>query len=631
MQNTVCEVCGDIGFERLLLCCRDCMCSATHQYCLEKVIFDASLEDWVCYECLQKRGEISCSRSLDIVSSECPPSHAHFGSTVHQPVTKRVESARSEGLWRNRKSHLTKYESPNKVVSSRMDSSRMMHFKRKSNMRPTDNCTNRRRRIATSADGAKALQSCETIGAETAEGRNGENLLVENETVAMNIKPSEGLIMKTNNVILGSSKLESSSPIAEHRNSVLGKCGDTSKDCWNDISGSSGHDNAELSESSGRFVECQKGSFFQRGRTLKMATTYSSLEESGEDIRTENISSEWDDLQALPGCDYVLSRTSDLSEAQKERVMTFMQDTKPEITVFVSVIGKNNVQLPGPYLGISKEYAFAYFPHESAKITLQRPGMSNKWHPLFYKRNENRKNMLMGRWLDFVRDNDVKEGDICVLEPIKGEGRFTYMVYLLPASATHSTGGDDFQRVGQHPGVSIAKITSEVYNEEPINEEHVSSERVIREISPKSLESKDSGDPFPPFYIVACRNDLSKSQKKIVEERVRAIRSEDPIYVAVMKNNNAGAAQRWMLELSVRYASEYLPAGGGRTVVLQRMGKTWNTQMVIHNGRRWFLNGGWTKFARDNGLRVGDICLFELKKKEEELTMNVHIILRERF
>jgi hypothetical protein len=59
------------------------------------------------------------------------------------------------------------------------------------------------------------------------------------------------------------------------------------------------------------------------------------------------------------------------------------------------------------------------------------------------------------------------------------------------------------------------------------------------------------------------------------------------------------------------------------------MGKTWKTQMVIHNGRRWFLNGGWAKFARDNGLRVGDICLFDLKKYPRELTMNVHIISRE--
>lgn len=120
---------------------------------------------------------------------------------------------------------------------------------------------------------------------------------------------------------------------------------------------------------------------------------------------------------------------------------------------------------------------------------------------------------------------------------------------------------------------------------------------------------------------------LSKPQKKIVEERVRAIQAKFPICVAVMKNNN-GVAQKWMLELGVRYAAAHLPASG-QAVALQCMGKTWITQMVIHNGRRWFLNGGWVRFARDNGLRVGDICLFELKKNKRKLTMKVHIISRE--
>jgi hypothetical protein len=52
---------------------------------------------------------------------------------------------------------------------------------------------------------------------------------------------------------------------------------------------------------------------------------------------------------------------------------------------------------------------------------------------------------------------------------------------------------------------------------------------------------------------------------------------------------------------------------------------------MFHNGRRWFLNGGWPNFARGNGLRVGDICLFQLDKNESTLTMAVHIIRREQF
>jgi hypothetical protein len=88
--------------------------------------------------------------------------------------------------------------------------------------------------------------------------------------------------------------------------------------------------------------------------------------------------------------------------------------------------------------GISKEYAFAYFPHASTVVTLQRPGNSKKWHPIFYKKNESRKNMLMGQWLNFVRENHVQEGDICLLEPGKSEERSIFMVYLLRTKSAHS-------------------------------------------------------------------------------------------------------------------------------------------------------------------------------------------------
>lgn len=501
------------------------------------MVFDASLADWVCYECQQKRGEVSGGSSPEIVFSETPPNHAHFDSTLHRPV-----GCSKSLLWTNRKFYYSaKYKSLKK------------RFKRKSNLWPIAT----RRPIATNTDHAKSLHSCETIGAETTKGSNDGNQHFEHENVAFNI---------------------------EH----------------------------------------------PRPPTVNMVTTSTSPEKS-EDVPYKNGSLDSDDVQPTPRVDYVLSRTSCLSEAQKERVIAFIRETKPEVTVFVSVIGKSNVQLPGPYLGISKEYAFAYFPHESAKVTLQRPGMSNTWRLLFYKRNESGKNMLMGQWLDFVRDNSVQEGDICLIEPTNDERRSLFTVHLLRASAARATSGDDFQGVDPYSGESAAKIASEFHNkEEPSNAKQVASERVPHEISHNSLESEDSDVEITPPYIMPCRHDLSKLQKKIIEARVRAIQSEIPIYVTVMKNNNAGAAQRWMLELGVRFAGVYLPSCG-QTVVLQRMGKTWITQMVIHNGRRWFLNGGWTKFARDNGLRVDDVCLFELKKNERDLTMDVHIIYREQF
>lgn len=118
------------------------------------------------------------------------------------------------------------------------------------------------------------------------------------------------------------------------------------------------------------------------------------------------------------------------------------------------------------YQGITKEYAIAHFPDKTTNVTLETPGKSKKWHPKFYKRDESRKNLLMGQWLDFVRDNHVQEGDICLFLPTKDEIRHTFMVYILHET-THSRCGAGFQRVGPClGGASSAKMASEVHIED---------------------------------------------------------------------------------------------------------------------------------------------------------------------
>jgi len=82
-------------------------------------------------------------------------------------------------------------------------------------------------------------------------------------------------------------------------------------------------------------------------------------------------------------------------------------------------------------------------------------------------------------------------------------------------------------------------------------------------------------------------------------------------------------------EFGTKYAAAHLPASE-QTMVLQCKRKIWEARMKVTSGHRRFLGRGWTTFVRDNGLRVGDLCLFELKN-ERKLIMEVHIISREQF
>lgn len=71
---------------------------------------------------------------------------------------------------------------------------------------------------------------------------------------------------------------------------------------------------------------------------------------TGEDIPSENIYLESNDLQSPLGADYVLSYRTYLSEAQKKRVMMLIQEIQPDFTVYVATMRKTTVQPPGPYL-----------------------------------------------------------------------------------------------------------------------------------------------------------------------------------------------------------------------------------------------------------------------------------------
>ncbi|XP_066386368.1 B3 domain-containing protein Os03g0619600-like isoform X4 [Miscanthus floridulus] len=313
--------------------------------------------------------------------------------------------------------------------------------------------------------------------------------------------------------------------------------------------------------------------------TLKMTVTSSSSGGSGEDIPSENESFESDDLQA-PGADYIVSHRTYLSQEQKERVTLLIQEIQPKTTVYIAVMRKSHVHPPAPSVDIIKEYAFAYFPHGNANVTLQRPGKSKKWHPKF---------------------NTTK--------------------------ATCSRSETGFQRAGPCPGGSSPNMASEVYTKEPTDGEHVSSESDMNENLRESLEREDSGSPSQPLYILPSNSGLSKSQKKIVEERVQAIKSEVPIYVAIMRRSSLGMSRTPTLELGSRYATAVNLPAGGQTVVLWCGRNIWKANIVTTR-QRHYLSRGWHKFVCDNGLGFGDICLFELKRKERKLTMMVHIIPR---
>ncbi|KAM0822145.1 hypothetical protein ACQ4PT_071692 [Festuca glaucescens] len=370
---------------------------------------------------------------------------------------------------------------------------------------------------------------------------------------------------------------------------------------------------------------CPKESSCHYCESEKTAVLSYTSEAFSEKNPSADDSLELDDLQMLSK-DYVLSGRCDLTVEQEGKIHALIVEIQPKIPMLVVLMKKTNVE-PCNVLVIRKDYALACFPRESQTITLQVARKSKDWPCNLRIRRDGGCNL---GWGNFVRDNSVREGDLCLFQPLTNvkESRFTVTVHLLhKASIGHSPGGRT-GTVSNHRRRSTKISSTACVKEGPATdgEDHGSSDN-------------SKGASKPPFML-PDRTLLTQAREKKVLEKVSAIESELPIYVAVM--NKTSVCRRYRgpyLSFAVRYVSRYLEkkyAAGHRaksviSLVLQREGKsrTWDTELR-YSSDRTVISKGWASFARINSLREDDLCLFEVMENEEPLKMMVYIIRREK-
>lgn len=69
------------------------------------------------------------------------------------------------------------------------------------------------------------------------------------------------------------------------------------------------------------------------------------------------------------------------------------------------------------------------------------------------------------------------------------------------------------------------------------------------------------------------------------------------------------------------FARNHLPQSNTKIILRNSEDKSWETNYINKEKNHKF-SRGWKDFVRDNKLKVGDICIFELVAKNE---MRVHI------
>jgi len=231
--------------------------------------------------------------------------------------------------------------------------------------------------------------------------------------------------------------------------------------------------------------------------------------------------------------------------------------------------------------------------------------------------------VLKTGWKDFVAAHDLNMGDFLVFKCDK-TSRFKVFIFdlsccekVLPClvKRNHICG-----RETREMHIEISSSCGDL----PMNVT-ASSSTSLSDSSGDSVRPEDQKSHCVPGYILPRGTCLTCVQMKKLKERVRASSSRIPIYGCIISKGNVhGRSQA--LTIPRVYADVYLPFED-QTLMLRCRGKSWEVRCVIKKDKKRVkrLMKGWKQFARDNKLRLGDLCLFELLENTK-YTMNVHVI-----
>ncbi|XBH67709.1 hypothetical protein VPH35_096039 [Triticum aestivum] len=131
-----------------------------------------------------------------------------------------------------------------------------------------------------------------------------------------------------------------------------------------------------------------------------------------------------DDTCTEPG--YYSSRTaSQLNEDEKQEIME-RASIRPGNPAFVVVLLMTHLQRKNNFLTIPSKFAADHLQSKPREVLLLRLSREDKWHVRCYYSSRTRC-FNCQRWVKFVRDNGLREGDVCVFELIKGARKMTTM------------------------------------------------------------------------------------------------------------------------------------------------------------------------------------------------------------
>lgn len=285
---------------------------------------------------------------------------------------------------------------------------------------------------------------------------------------------------------------------------------------------------------------------------------------------------------------------------------------------FVRTMKKFNIS--GSYtLKIPYRFSMAYLPKYKTKIVLCN-ARGECWAVNSIPTTKVQTcHTICGGWMAFVRANDIKIGDICIFELVckcklcvhifrDGKGG---LVESVPSNNDVSFNEDD---ASPNKTVKCSKSLQNFDLDQPTQSE--ACDEKTEPVKQKIIRSKHKVQPHARVF---------KSLFSIPEEEraAKSFTSQFPFFVRTMKKFNVISS--YTLKIPCEFSMAHLPKYKTKIVLHNLKGDSWTVNSVpevraktIHT-----LCGGWMAFVHNNGIKLGDTCIFELVGTSELL---VHII-----
>ncbi|KAM0945734.1 putative transcription factor B3-Domain family [Dioscorea sansibarensis] len=288
----------------------------------------------------------------------------------------------------------------------------------------------------------------------------------------------------------------------------------------------------------------------------------------------------------------------------------------------------------------------------SKGVTLQGPS-GRCWNAELGKSDKG--TFLCGGWAEFAEDHALREyeflvfrydGEFCFTVKIFGvnacEREDLFMIYRQKRRKLCEVKDKSRQLVESSLDVGHV-LRSQVVKKEVRNDDvsvlgpdadggkYLNRDCLERSETVKDVKIKsERGDP--PVELIASpkkvskRSCLSNRQLVIHEERSQAREAANSFTsnfpFTTVKICRSHIAEPFPMRLPRAFSHTHLPRKKSVLIIKDPNMKSWEVTHIPREGDRDRLSAGWHTFCRGNGLKLGDVCVFELVKPHQ---LNVHI------